>query len=251
LRILRARRPDTMWLPHARWSATGRHSYSAKDRDVVIETDVITAAQPFDGIEVSAAQVQFDYLALATPNFNPAPSPPSRGAIELDVPMRSQYFTEHERGWCSPATLCMLHAFWGIERSVEETARAVFDGAYNGTGNWAFNMAYSGALGLRGSVAYLRNLSHAEAFLAAGVPLGISYSWRGDELPGAPLKHSDGHLAVLRGLTDDGDCIMNDPAAAEIRVIYPRRAIESIWSRNKGVAFVVAPPERDLRALFV
>ncbi len=31
-----------------------------------------------------------------------------------------------------------------------ETARAVFDRAYNGTGNWVFNVAYSGRLGLRG-----------------------------------------------------------------------------------------------------
>jgi len=60
-------------------------------------------------------------------------------------------------------------------------------------------------------------------------------------LPGAALPHSDGHLAVLCGFTRDGDCAINDPAAPNVRVVYPRAAIERIWQRNDGVAYVVAP----------
>jgi hypothetical protein len=73
------------------------------------------------------------------------------------------------------------------------------------------------------------------------IPLAISYSWRDGELPGAPLDHSDGHLVVLRGFTRDGDCAVNDPAAPKISVVYSRAAIEHIWQRNQGVAYVVAP----------
>ncbi|GAC1359887.1 MAG: hypothetical protein NVSMB31_20220 [Vulcanimicrobiaceae bacterium] len=236
-------------MPHAKWTTTGRHSFSAKDKDVVIETDVITASQPFDGIEVRAEGVAFDALSLATP----IPAMPSQAyagdALELPVPARSQYVVDAERGWCSPATLCMLHTYYGHDHGVERTAQNVFDSAYNGTGNWAFNVAFSGTLGLTGVVAYLRNLDHAATLIAHGVPLGLSYSWQDDELPGAPLAHSDGHLVALCGFTNSGDCIVNDPAVPEVRITYPRAALESIWLRNKGVAFVVARPDRDIETL--
>ncbi len=34
---------------------------------------------------------------------------------------------------------------------------------------------------------------------------------------------------------------INDPAAPNVRVVYPRNAIERIWQRNEGVAYVIAP----------
>jgi hypothetical protein len=135
----------------------------------------------------------------------------------------------------------MVNAYHGIDRAVEETARAVLDRAYNGTGNWAFNTAYSGSLGLRAAVAYLQNLDQAARLIERNLPIVISYSWREGELPGAPLPHSDGHLVVLRGFTENGDCAINDPAAPAVRAVYPRSAIEAIWQRNNGVAYVIAP----------
>lgn len=249
VRILRAHQPHSPWLPHAKWSRTGRHSFSAKDHDVIIETDVITSAQPFDGIEVAAQGVAFALLALATPVRNAPSATYAKPGLRLEVPERSQYVQE-ERGWCSPAALAMINAFYGHDIDVASTARGVFDFAYNGTGNWAFNTAFSGSLGLRAVVAYLRNLDHAARFLTRGIPLALSYSWSGDELPGAPVEHSDGHLVTLCGFDASGDCIINDPAAPGVRVLYPRGAIENIWLRNKGVAYVVAPADtHDLEAL--
>jgi hypothetical protein len=163
----------------------------------------------------------------------------------LDVPARSQYVVEEERGWCSPTALSMLHAYFGLDHDVATTARAVFDRAYNGTGNWSFNVAYSGSLGLRAAVVYLRNLEHAQRFIQAGIPLAISYSWKAGELPGAPIEHSDGHLVVLSGFTANGDCAVNDPAAPHVRMVYPRASIDSIWQRNMGIAYAVAPAGLD------
>lgn len=248
-RLLRAHQPDSEWIPHARWSRTGRHSYSAKRDDLTVETDVIATTQPFDGIEVRGADLHFDLLALATPVHNQPSAPYAGDFIDLAVPARSQYVVEHERGWCSPTSLSMLNAYFGADIDVVSTARAVFDSAYNGTGNWSFNVAFSGSLGLGGVVAYLRNLDHARTLVAAGLPVALSYSWRGDELPGAPVEHSDGHLVVLRGFDAKGDCIINDPAAPALQVVYPRAAIEFVWLRNKGVAFVVGKPDTDFEAL--
>lgn len=143
----------------------------------------------------------------------------------------------------------MVNAYHGIDYDVAETASAVFDRAYNGTGNWSFNVAFSGNLGLRAAVVYLRNLDHAQRFIEANIPLAISYGWSAGELPDAPVEHSDGHLAVLCGFTENGDCAMNDPAAPKIRVVYPRAAIEKIWQRNKAVAYAVAPAGLDFASI--
>ncbi|MFZ0032591.1 MAG: C39 family peptidase [Candidatus Cybelea sp.] len=241
-RLLRARQPSGDWLDLAEWRPGGAKSFSPEHEGTRVNVDVIEAAQPFDGIEVRARDVEFELVAFSSPVRARPSLPHARDAMILDVPPRSQYAQAHdERGWCSPASLSMIHAFHGIDRSVAETARAVFDRAYNGTGNWSFNVAHSGKLGLRGVVAHLCNLEHAARLIERNLPLAISYSWRDGELPGAPLEHSDGHLAVLCGFTRGGDCAINDPAAPNVRVVYPRGAIERLWQRNEGVAYVVAP----------
>lgn len=244
-RLLRARVPATDWIPYADWHPNGSKSFSADHDGVHVEVDTITTEQPFDGIDVRAAGAEFDLVAFSSPGRPRASLPYARGALILDVPVRSQYVLETERGWCSPASLAMIHAYHGIDVPVDVTARAVFDRAYNGTGNWTFNVAYSGSLGLRGVVAHLQNLDHAQRLVERNLPIAISYSWREGELPGAPLPRSDGHLAVLCGFTATGDCAINDPAAPNVRVVYPRSAIESIWQRNAGVAYVIAPKGID------
>jgi hypothetical protein len=244
-RLLRAHVAATPWLTHVEWSAEGRRSFSPEHGDVKVDVDVIRSAQPFDGIEVRAPGVEFNLLAFAAPVHNSASMPYIGQARILDVPARSQYVIEGERGWCSPTSLSMLNAYHGIDYDVPSTARAVFDRAYNGTGNWSLNVAFSGNLGLRAAVVYLRNLDHAQRLVEAGIPLAISYSWSDGELPGAPLDHSDGHLVVLRGFTANGDCAINDPAAPNLRVVYPRAALERVWMRNKGVAYAVAPAGLD------
>jgi hypothetical protein len=253
-RLLRAHQADGDWLDHSEWQIDGATSLSPTHDGTQVDVDVISARQPFDGIEVRAPGVRFELLAFSSPVRSRPSLPYARDAHILDVPARSQYpsakpvLSEAEglragsgRGWCSPASLSMIHAYHGIDLPLEQTARAVFDRAYNGTGNWVFNVAYSGKIGLRGVVAHLRNLDHAQRLVERNLPPAISYSWAPGELPGAPLPHSDGHLVVLCGFTRNGDCAINDPAAPNVRVVYPRAAIERIWQRNDGIAYVVAP----------
>jgi len=244
-RLLRAHVPDTHWLPYAQWHPDGSKSFSADSDGVHVEVDVIRADRPFDGIDVRGIGVEFNLVAFSSPQPLRPSLPYARSAIVLDVPARSQYVIPDERGWCSPASVSMLLAYHGIDVAVDAVARAVFDRAYNGTGNWAFNVAYCGTFGLRAVVGHLSNLDAAQRLIERNLPIAISYSWRDGELPGAPLEQSDGHLAVLCGFTSDGDCAMNDPAAPNVRVVYPRAALERIWQRNDGVAYVVAPAGID------
>jgi hypothetical protein len=248
-RLLRAHRPASDWLDLAQWRPEGAKSFSPEHVGTRVDVDVIRASTPFDGVEVQAPEVEFELLAFSAPVHARPSLPYARDALILDVPARSQYAstasrtgsTQEERGWCSPASLAMIHAFHGVDLPVEAAARAVFDRAYNGTGNWSFNVAYSGSLGFRAVVGHLCNLDQAQRLIERNLPLAISYSWNDGELPGAPLERSDGHLAVLCGFTAAGDCAINDPAAPNVRVVYPRSALERIWQRNEGVAYVIAP----------
>jgi hypothetical protein len=240
-RLLRAGTPDGDWLDHSRWEPGGSTSISATHKGTSVNVDVITAELPFDGIEVSAPGVRFDLIAFSAP-VGPRSHEPAGGAFILDVPQISQYAgARDQRGWCSPTSVAMIHAYHGIVEPLEEVAREVFDRAYNGTGNWSFNVAYSGRIGLRGVVAHLAGFEHARRLVERNLPLAISYSWAEGELDGAPLPHSDGHLAVLCGFTANGDCVLNDPAHPALRVVYPRAQLERLWLRNQGVAYVIAP----------
>jgi hypothetical protein len=232
-------------LPYVVFEESRRASLDGFDEVAAIATDVITATADIVGLDVRS-QHPLTRVAASTPSHEaPRMSPPAI-ARELDVPQRSQYVAEFpaERGWCTPASIAMLVGTWAAAPSVADVAAGVFDRGYNGTGNWTFAVAYAGACGLAAAAAYLRDLVTVEAFIAAGLPPALSISWQGDDLPGAPLAQSDGHILVVRGFDVRGDVIVNDPAQPAVRHVYPRAAFARCWLDHGGVALLVAPPER-------
>ncbi|MGP6156213.1 MAG: peptidase C39 family protein [Vulcanimicrobiaceae bacterium] len=250
LRIERCDGARSGWLPYVRWSALGRRSLSGADEVAKVELDTLRSPSVFAALEVRA-DATLDALAVSVPPASAARAGNARDLL-VDVAPRSQYLAGHplERGWCSPASLAMLLAHWGHDLPTEEVAARVRDDAYGGTGNWTFNVALASAFGLRAAVVHLRDLEQAAAFVSVGVPLALSFSWRAGELPGAPLEHTDGHLAVLVGFDVQGDPILNDPAQPALRVRYPHDAFERAWLGHGGIAYALAPPERaDLAAL--
>ncbi|CAA9359425.1 MAG: hypothetical protein AVDCRST_MAG36-2514 [uncultured Nocardioidaceae bacterium] len=199
-------------------------------------------------------------------SIDPVPtSKPGPGAgTVLPVPAYSQmvhrgHYPQWGSGgeaWCSPTSLAMVLAFHGIhpeprgitpghaDAVVDHTARMVFDHGYDGTGNWAFNTAYAATLvGGDSYVTRLRDLREAEDHIAAGVPLILSIAFRRNQLTGAPISTSNGHLLVLAGFEADGDVVVNDPAApsnATVRRVYDRAEFERLWlGASGGTAYVV------------
>ncbi|OQO92664.1 hypothetical protein B1813_10895 [Saccharomonospora piscinae] len=208
----------------------------------------------------------------------PSAPGPARG-IELPVPRHAQmihsgHFSEFGGGgahWCAPACTEMVVEYWGVGpaaadldwitserpgRGVVYAARHTFDHAYDGTGNWAFNVAYASRYGLRGRVTRLPSLTEAEHHVAAGVPVVVSLSFAEGELDGADYG-SAGHLMVITGFTPTGDVVVNDPATADpalVRRIYPRAQFEAVWLRGRastapeapaapgGVCYLIAAP---------
>jgi len=195
--------------------------------------------------------------------------------VELPVPPYSQqlhrgdylHWDRGGRSWCSPTTTSMLLAYHGrlptpddyawVEehfpnRFVVQAARHVFDYAYGGAGNWAFNTAYAGRHGMHAFVTRLRSLTEAETFVAAGIPLAATVSFTQDTLTGAGYA-TEGHLLTVVGFTADGDVICNDPASHtiasndEVRVVFDRAEFERVWlGSSGGVVYVVHPDDVPL-----
>lgn len=162
----------------------------------------------------------------------------------IDVPGRSQMiYPDGGEVWCSPTSVSMILAARGIDVTVPQAAKATYDRAYDGTGNWPFNTAYAGSLGVRSYVTRLPSLAAAEKFTGAGVPLAVSLGWKKGELPGAAIPTSSGHLMVLVGFDKAGNPVLNDPAAPgndTVRRTYPRAAFERLWlSHSGGLSYVI------------
>jgi len=204
-----------------------------------------------------------------------ATSAPGSGAGRvLDVPAFSQrihagHCPQWGGGgevWCSPTSIAMLLAYWGTgpdvdaiswvdpaypDRTVYHAVRHCWDHAYGGAGNWSFNAAYAARFGLRTFVTRLRDLTEAETFIAAGIPLVASVIVDPAALAGADYG-SEGHLVVLAGFTPDGDVVVNDPAAhnlATLRRVYARGDFERAWvGGSGGLVYVIHPPAVPLPA---
>ncbi|NKQ55240.1 peptidase C39 family protein [Amycolatopsis sp. K13G38] len=209
----------------------------------------------------------------------PVSAPGRASGIELPVPAYAQnihkgHFPEYGGGgenWCSPTSTEMVVEYWGRrpsdrdmswipadypDRTVDYAARNTYDYAYEGTGNWPFNTAYAARFGLRGHITRLHALSDVEDYIARGIPVITSQSFRADELVGAGYGTA-GHIMVVIGFTKDGDVIVNDPAAnsdAGVRTVYKRAQFTNVWLRTKryaddgtvasgtgGIAYVITP----------
>jgi hypothetical protein len=190
---------------------------------------------------------------------------PARG-ITLDVPRYSQmshsgHFPAYGGGgeaWCSPTSVSMVLGYYGAlpdpaayrwvgdghtDPWVDQAARATYDAAYEGTGNWPFNTAFAATRTGHAFVTRMSSLREAERYVAAGIPVVVSISFGRGELSGAPISSTAGHLLVVVGFTDTGDAVVNDPASRSrsgVRRTYDRAELEAAWlGGSGGTAYVI------------
>jgi Peptidase_C39 like family len=270
------------WDTVADWSRTNRPvprtTYSGQADDlgrVSVDTWYAAAAVASWQVRVTLMRPRGSSLAVSLERVGAvasvdasAPRPTSKpgpgvGTV-LAVPTYSQmvhggHYPQWGGGgeaWCSPTSTAMVLAYYGISPTptgitaghadpvVDHTARMVFDHGYDGTGNWAFNTAYAATLVAGDAyVTRLRDLREAEDHIAAGVPLIVSVAFGRNQLAGAPISASNGHLLVVVGFEADGDVVVNDPAGAtnaEVRRVYDRAQFERIWiAASGGTAYVI------------
>ena len=227
-----------------------------------------TADDPSPAVRLLGASVSSDVAPGPTSNES------GGNVVELPVPPLSQEIHARQypqwggggEAWCSPTSTEMVVEFWGrgpsadelawvdpnySDPSVDFAARATYDGAYRGTGNWPFNAAYAARFGLDAFVTQLRSLTEAEQFIRAGIPLVASIATRPGELDGFLFSGgTNGHLVVIVGFDAGGNPIVNDPAAwsdATVRRIYDRAQFERVWLRGSGgTVYVIHPADVPL-----
>ncbi|MBI3563834.1 MAG: C39 family peptidase [Elusimicrobia bacterium] len=187
-------------------------------------------------------------LALSDGGAPAAPPAPSTGpwTRALAVAPRSQGDADEKlkHDVCSPTSLAMVLEFWGHKKETDAVALAVRDRTSQLFGNWPANAAFAAAQGLDARVARLESLADVENEVAAGRPVVVSVTFAEGELPGSPMRKTNGHLLVVSGFTPEGDVIVDDPAGKrdQVRRVYPRAAFHKAWRVNKrGLAYLVGP----------
>lgn len=229
-----------------------------RDEDGDVKTDTLVLNQPTDRFQVRLTlggegrgkpKLKFLGLSLLDTKASPPPLPPNCNAWGrlVDVPERSQMAYENGEVLCSPATVSMLLAHWSremnrpsLDQDVPEVVKGVYDPQWEGTGNWAFNTAYAGSLpGMRAYTARLSDVAELEAWIAQGIPVGLSVCY--NRLRGQGREPS-GHLVVCVGFTENGDAIVNDPGTSKnVRKIFPRANLIDAWAHSKNAAYFIYP----------
>ena len=193
--------------------------------------------------------------------------------ITLQVPAYSQMIHRGEypqygnggEAWCSPTSTSMVLGYYDSlpsaqeyswvstgyrNRFIDHAARMTYDYQYRGTGNWPFNTAYAANHADHAFVTRLRSLREAERFIKASIPVVASVTFGAGELDGAPISSTAGHLMVIVGFTNNGDVVVNDPAARRnsgVRRTYDRGQFEDAWlPKSGGLAYIIRTSDRPL-----
>ncbi|HTL29790.1 MAG TPA: C39 family peptidase [Tepidisphaeraceae bacterium] len=172
---------------------------------------------------------------------------------DLGVPFRPQGdgYKSFAGIICSPTSTSMVLQYFGVNLPTNENALAIYDPENDMFGNWGRNVARAGELGMDAWIDRFRNWDQVKAMIAKGQPLIANIRFNKDEFPGNIQPSTAGHLIVLRGMTRDGDIIVNDPAsrAKGNGVIYKASELGKAWFDNSGgVAYVIHPTTRESTA---
>ena len=256
----------TKWFTMGLWSVDlAKHPRESvrgqKDDDGDVDTDTLLLNQPARRVQVrltlagkARPRIKFLSLSVLDTHAKPEPLPPNRAAWgkTIEVPERSQMAYENGGALCSPTTVSMLLAYWGrqlklpaLDHDVLEVVKGVFDPKWEGTGNWVFNTAYAGSLpGMRAYTTRLSEVAELEAFVARGIPVGLSLCY--DRLRGQSRVPS-GHLVVCVGFTMNGDVVINDPGTEQnVRKVFPRANLVDSWAYSKNAVYLIYPEKIKL-----
>jgi len=184
--------------------------------------------------------------------------PPSKALstgeeIDLAVPFFGNGMTgpDMKSSTCSPSSTTMAMSWHGVNRPLMENCAAIFDPEYAIFGSWPRNTARAAELGLDAYVTRVRSWAQVREELERGNPVIASIRFGEGEFPGNVMKETSGHLILVRGLTAEGDPIVNDPASLDKgrRIIYKADELASAWFDKGGAAYIIRRPEQPFQPL--
>jgi hypothetical protein len=183
-------------------------------------------------------------------NYTDQPAVASAWGTTLDVRPRAQRDVEEETHiggiCCSPTSVSMALEFHGSTFRTIDVCRAVVDGDSKVYGNWPCNTGAAARLlpGAWSAVVKMVGFDELEREIAAGRPVVFSHRWGETDLSNPPIPRSNGHLILVVGFTEEGDVVVNDPAAKapEVRRVYKRSELFHTWQElSSGIVYLIHP----------
>ena len=267
---------ETGWYSLGRWSRDAvkfpRESVNGqKDADGEVQTDTLVLAKQASKVQLKVTlrcatggrlpDLKFMGVSAADIHARAEPLEPNRIAWgrEVAVPARTQLGWPGGRGWCSPTSTDMALAFWSkrlsrpeLDLPVPDAAHAIYDKAFDGTGNWPFNTAFAGSFpGIRAYVTRFGDIRELEEWIEGGIPPIVSVSYA--VLRDKPPINDPGHLMVCDGFTASGDIVLNDPAyhadkGERCRRVFPRASFLKAWDRSHNTVYLIYPESAKIPA---
>ena len=144
---------------------------------------------------------------------------------------------------CSPTSTTMLMRYRGGNEPYMDNVLGTYDPEHDIFGNWGRAVAYAGQLGFDAYLMRIRSWDQVKAYIAAGQPLIISIRFEPGTFPSNPMGSTDGHIVVIRGLTPQGDPVMNDGGRRSYGngVVFKADELARAWIRHGGVAYIIGP----------
>lgn len=179
---------------------------------------------------------------------------------EIAAPWRSQTVENADIAWriCGPTSTSVALASAGVVLPTAFVAQTAWDNLNGIYGNWPYLAATASKLMrenadeipavpgrkklYRSYVLWCPDWKAVEDEILKGNTCIISIRFGTDELHGAPISSTDGHLILARGFTKDGNVVCNDSAAKtedKGRVVYNRQ--ELMDARHGNPVIVIAP----------
>ena len=201
--------------------------------------------QPKVLLEVQTPQRPQTYLVVVS--IRPlALTPPDQACTSLRAEVPGS-FSQMEadpairRRICSPTALAMAMSRFANAPGWPETVAACYDEATKAYGVWPLAIQWASRHGVLGAVEVFSDWLAPLACLEAGVPLVCSIRFSKDQLKGAPLAQTGGHLVLLYGIEGD-QVLVKDPAADSASQVDRRYNAESFtraWLAHRGAAYVL------------
>jgi hypothetical protein len=240
---------------------------AVRDELGVVDVDVLRCERTFDVAEVRFAlraapdgrlpHVRRVALCVSNTTGDPGLAAAHAAPLEhlparlwqrrLDVPFRSQRAEDPAIAGriCSPTSVSMVLAFYGVERPTAEVAERAYDAEHDIYGGWARAVQAAFEEGVPGLVTRFGTWDEVQLQIAEGRPVIASIRARQGELRGAPYPSTDGHLVVITGFDAEGDVHVNDPAAADAAggvITYAREDMQRVWLERGGVGYLLQRP---------
>lgn len=241
------------WYRLLRWGATAPDMGEIKNDTGHVEVDVLRFTAPAREVRYSIAWQSSDpacrlrRVALSFQGHHEIGQARASGpsGLPLDVPFLSQWdVSRHPPGSvCSPTCLAMVAHYYGVNLSPDQIADLTFDANHDIYGNWSTNMLGMSLCGFRALVEHASGPHVLDAALEERQPLITSIAFGEQQLTGAPIPRTKGHLVVVAGKTERGDYLVRDPAARgrDDWRQYPRAEFERAWLGHGGVFYRITP----------